>query len=100
MGILVGLIVHLIMNFLMVLSRIWTAHEDIKDLRPSAELEAMRPGHPPQLRRPGNVDPMPVPADPMQVELLMPQNTSGRTKSGRTTKVIPEVRFGTCRDPS
>jgi len=33
-GILVGLVVHLIMNVLMVLSRIWTAHEDIKDLPP------------------------------------------------------------------
>ncbi len=33
-GILVGLATHLIMNVLMVLSRIWTAHEDIKDLPP------------------------------------------------------------------
>jgi hypothetical protein len=33
-GILVGLAIHLIMNVLMVLSRIWTAHEYIKDLPP------------------------------------------------------------------
>lgn len=33
-AVLVGLGVHLVMNVLMVLSRIWTAHEDIKDLPP------------------------------------------------------------------
>lgn len=45
--------------------------------------------------QPGNVDPMPLSADPKQVELrLMPHNTRGRTRK------IPEVRFGTRRDPS
>lgn len=33
-GILAGFSAHLILNILMVLSRIWTAHEDIKDLPP------------------------------------------------------------------
>lgn len=33
-GTLAGFSAHLILNILMVLSRIWTAHEDIKDLPP------------------------------------------------------------------
>jgi hypothetical protein len=33
-GILAGFSAYLILNILMVLSRIWTAHEDIKDLAP------------------------------------------------------------------
>lgn len=33
-GVLAGFFAHLILNILMVLSRIWTAHEDIKDLPP------------------------------------------------------------------
>lgn len=33
-GALAGFSAHLILNILMVLSRIWTAHEDIKDLPP------------------------------------------------------------------
>jgi len=33
-GILTSVLVYLILNVLMVLSRIWTAHEDIKDLPP------------------------------------------------------------------
>lgn len=33
-GVLAGFSAHLILNILMVLSRIWTAHEDIKDLPP------------------------------------------------------------------